>query len=255
MQRERAVITGIVLLLVVLWLGFVVHRSPRFPGSVPGTVLAISGAALMVLPSLAYVAVKRVPRLKRQATARTALRRLLAWHVYGGIVGALLAMLHTAHRFESALGVTLTAVMLATVLSGYVGRYFLGRVSLEIRDKHAVLAQLVTAYNEIALALGEQPQQRALVDASHGHWSALRRRLSLAAGVSDDEAVTLGYRAMELAGSIADLEYAIRTHELFKRRFAAWLTIHIVTSIAFYALLALHMWASIAFGLRWLALP
>lgn len=58
MQGERTVVTGLIVLQLLLWLGFAVHRSPRFPGSLAGTVLAISGAALIVLPSLAYVAVK-----------------------------------------------------------------------------------------------------------------------------------------------------------------------------------------------------
>jgi hypothetical protein len=38
-----------------------------------------------------------------------------------------------------------------------------------------------------------------------------------------------------------------------KRRFKTWLILHIVTAAAFYALLALHIWASLYFGLRWLA--
>ena len=253
MQRERAVVIGLVVLVMLLWLGFAIHRSPRFPGSPPGTLLAISGAALMVLPSLAYVGVKRTPVLKRRIAARMPLRRLLAWHVYGGILGSVLAILHTGHRFESTLGIALTAAMLLTIFSGYVGRHFLGQVSLELREKQALLDQLMTAYNEITCTLAEQPQRLAGVAASSGRWSRLRRRFRLAGDVSDDEAVTLGHRATRLAASIADLEYAIKTHELLTRRFAAWLTAHIVASLTFYGLLALHIWASIHFGLRWLA--
>ena len=56
---------------------------------------------------------------------------------------------------------------------------------------------------------------------------------------------------MRLAESMADLEYAIKTHETFKRWFAAWLKLHIVISLILYGLLALHIWAGIHFGLRW----
>ena len=56
-----------------------------------------------------------------------------------------------------------------------------------------------------------------------------------------------------LAESVADLEYAIRTHELFKRWCSRWLKLHIVLSAILYVLLALHIWASIHFGLRWLS--
>ncbi len=57
---------------------------------------------------------------------------------------------------------------------------------------------------------------------------------------------------MRLAESIADLEYAIKTHELLKRRTSRWLKIHIITSCAFYILLILHIWSAIYFGIRYL---
>jgi predicted MarR family transcription regulator len=50
---------------------------------------------------------------------------------------------------------------------------------------------------------------------------------------------------------VADLEYAIRTHELFKRWFARALMVHIVLSVTLYALLILHIWSGFYFGLRW----
>ena len=54
------------------------------------------------------------------------------------------------------------------------------------------------------------------------------------------------------AESVADLEYAVRTHELFKRWCSRWLKVHIVLSVVLYLLLALHVGAGIYFGLRWL---
>ncbi len=57
--------------------------------------------------------------------------------------------------------------------------------------------------------------------------------------------------AFHVAESMADLEYAIKTHELLKRRFTIWLELHIAVSVVFYILLALHVWSGIYFGLRW----
>ena len=54
-DREGVVVSTIGVLLLLLWLGFAIHRSPRFPGSFSGTMLAIGGAALITLPSLAYL--------------------------------------------------------------------------------------------------------------------------------------------------------------------------------------------------------
>ena len=55
-ERERLVVSGLVVLLLLLWLGFLVHRDTRFAGSLWGGVLSVSGAVLMLVP-LAYMMV------------------------------------------------------------------------------------------------------------------------------------------------------------------------------------------------------
>lgn len=54
------------------------------------------------------------------------------------------------------------------------------------------------------------------------------------------------------AEGVADLEYAVKTHELFKRWFARSLKLHIVLSVVFYVLLGVHIGSGFYFGLRWL---
>ena len=82
-------------------------------------------------------------------------------------------------------------------------------------------------------------------------WSRFRRRMGLARHVGT-RAYALAYRATEVAEHDCDLEYGIKTDELLRRRFKMWLAVHILTSIVFYGLLALHIWAALYFGLRWL---
>ena len=245
--------TGIGVLLLLLWLGFAVHRSPSFPGSLTGTGLAVSGGALLVLPSLAYAAVKRVRPLKRWITPRVPLSRWLAWHVYAGIIGAVLALLHSAHRFDSTLGIALTAMMLLTVFSGYVGRHFLRHVSVDVREKQQLLDQLIATYNHLAGATAAQPVRLAVLAVSANRWSRVRRPVLNAGRTAEDRFLQQAHRAVQVANAIADLEYSIKAHQLLKRRFRVWLVAHIATSIAFYVLLALHVWAAFYFGLRWLA--
>lgn len=248
-ERERLVVTGLVLLMLLLWLGFAVHRSPRFAGSLLGGVLGVTGALLMVVP-LAYSIIKRVPRLKTAVNRRVPMRSLLAWHIYAGVVGPVLGLLHTGHKFESTLGILLTAMMLIVVLSGFTGRYLMSRISQEIRDKQTILAGLQEAYSEAAAALASRPQEAALV-ARAGFVSRI------AAGLFVPETAPSGfaapYRAIRLAESIADVEYAISTHETFKRLFSRWLKFHVVISYLLYFLLGLHIWSGIHFGLRWFA--
>ena len=251
MERERALVSALLAVQLLLWLGFAVHRAPQFPGSFNGTLLGIAGATLMVLPSLAFAAVKRSASLRRSLARRLPLRRVLAWHIWAGIVGSVLAILHTGHRFASTLGIVLTAVMLVTVFSGYIGRHILGKVSLDLRQKQRLLEQLTSAYNDLAKQIAALPERRAGVIGNG--WSRLGRRFSLVRQELEPAAHALAYQATEIAGSIADLEYGIKADDVLRRRLRRWLAVHIAASVLFYGLLGLHIWSSIHFGLRWLA--
>jgi hypothetical protein len=248
-ERERMVVLGLVGFLLLLWLGFLVHRSPRFAGSSWGGVLGVAGALLMVWP-VGYSAVKRIAVVKTWVTRRVRMRTLLAWHVYTGILGAALAILHTGHRFTSPLGRVLTGAMLVAVLTGFVGRYLLGQISEELREKQDMLARSQEAYRQTVEELA-RGREAAPVAASRGALRRMAMKLFAPEEEVAESSRALSRRAVRLAESMADLEYAIKTHELLKRRFAQWLDLHIAASIVFYVLLALHVWAGIYFGLRW----
>mgnify|MGYP002624157202 CR=1 FL=1 len=146
-ERDSAIMGGLTLLMLLLWLGFFVHRSPRFAGSLLGHSIGIAGASLMLVP-LAYSAIKRVTPLKRLVTPLVPMRTLLAWHIYAGIIGPMLVLLHTGHRFESPLGIALTGMTILVVLSGYVGRYLMRHIGAELRDKRRLLQEAERLYEE-----------------------------------------------------------------------------------------------------------
>src|ERR1700733_13378573 len=132
-ERERIVVSGTACVLLVIWLGFLFHRSPRFAGSEAGAALGIAGAVLMLIP-LAYPIVKRIPFIHTRITQHVSIQTLLAAHVYAGIFGPVLAIIHTGHKFDSLLGIWLTTVMLLVVVSGFVVRYLLTYVNQDIQD-------------------------------------------------------------------------------------------------------------------------
>lgn len=243
------VVTGLIVLMLILWLGFLVHRSPRFAGSLAGGVLGVSGALLMATP-LAYALVKRVDSVKNAVTRKVSLRTLLAWHVYTGILGPILGLLHTGHKFQSPLGILLTAMMLIVVLTGVIGRYLLNQVSQEVREKRETLSQLQIEYDAAARELGQHPVP-GLAVVTHGMLARVLARFFLPAVPTANAGGITAVQAIRLAQAIAALEYSIKTHELLKRRCANWLKLHIATSCAFYVLLLLHIWSGIHFGLRW----
>lgn len=244
-NTERLIVSSILAVLVFGWLGFLLHVSPDFAGSGLGAVFGISGAVLMLVP-LIYVFVKRIPFFKKLLTKYISMQTWLTIHIYTGIVGALLALIHTGHKYVSPLGIALTASMLLVVVTGYVLRYLTRFVSLDMKDK---LLLLQTARGDLDSAWGvmeKSAEERKnlpktpLLTAGLGSLG-----LSFASG-SPVGQVTL------LAESVADLEYSIQTDELLKRWFARALTAHIILSVAMYALLVVHVAAGIYFGLRWL---
>ena len=254
-ERERTVVSGLVALMLVLWLGFVFHQSPRFAGSFWGGVLGVSGAVFMLVP-LAYVVVKRIKWLKPRVTKHVSIRTLLAWHIYAGIAGPILVLLHTGHKFVSPLGIVLTAMTLIVVFSGFVGRYLMNRFSTEIREKKVILTKLQAEYQQVAENLAGNPQSSAVLRPFRGFLGQLAASLF----VRDIPAAPILSTALEIASpatmlrlsqSIADVEYAVKTHEMFKKWFGKWSKFHITISIILYVLMALHIWGAIHFGLRW----
>ena len=243
-EREGIVVSSTVGLLLLAWLGFLFHRSPRFAGSGTGAVFGIAGAVLMLVP-LAYPIVKRIRFLKARITSHVSMPSLMTLHVYAGILGPLLAIIHTGHKFNSVLGIALTAVMLLVVASGFAVRYLLTLVAHEIKDK---LLLLQTARGDLDSAWG-------VLEHSPAEMRALPKTPVLAAGLASlGIELPFGGPAGEVirtADGVADLEYAIRTHELFKRWFSRSLTLHIAASFVLYVLLLLHIWSGIHFGLRW----
>ena len=244
-NHERFIVVSVFVVLIFAWLGFLLHVSPRFAGSGLGAVFGISGAVLMLIP-LGYVFVKRIPFFKEHITKLVSLQTWLSIHIYTGIVGALLALVHTGHKYTSPVGIALTATMLLVVVSGIVLRYLTPFVNLDLKDK---LLLLQTARGDLDYA-----------------WGVLEKSAAGRKGLLREPAVTTGLASLGLspapdnsagqvtvlAEGVADLEYSIRTHEVLKRWFSATLKIHVIVSVAFYGLLAAHIASGIYFGLRWL---
>lgn len=236
-MRERAsLIVGLLVVLLLLFpLGYLVHISPRFPGSLAGSLIGITGAALMLI-ALAYPIIKRVPWLKDRVTRRVSMATLLAVHIYAGVLGPIFGLVHSAHKFVSPLGVSLVVSMIVVVLSGYVGRFLLGRLGKAIRSRSGELAALQSGF----AALPESPTDE--LPAGQAGW----RRLFFEAADSQETG-----RA-DVALALADAEYAVRSEQALQSVLQRWLNLHIIVAVILSALLVLHIWAGLYFGLRWL---
>lgn len=206
--------------LVLIVPAFVFHVAPQFPGSLAGGVIGIA-AALLFLGLLSYWIAKRIPWVKEHTKSTISIGALLTFHVYAGAIGALLGIVHSGHKFVSPLGIGLVAAMLIVVATGFVGRYYLAQIGEELRDQQKALGVLRNRYD--ALVRGEQ-------------------------AINRQDAADID----ELLGAMSDLEFQLSERETLKRVLARWVMLHIVAAIVMYALLALHIWSGIYYGLRWL---
>ena len=144
-HQERHTVTGLVILMMVLWGGFILHKAPSFPGSFVGSIIGIIATFFMFIPLL-YMFVKRSKRLKDRFTKWMKMSTFLKWHIYAGIIGPILALIHTGHRFDSLVGIVLTLLMLLVVLSGFIGRYLLAQISTGMREKKKLSFNLLEQY-------------------------------------------------------------------------------------------------------------
>lgn len=217
LERERFVVGGLLLLLGLFTFGFFVHRDPLFPGSLLGGVIGILAAAMMLVPLL-YLIIKRVSLLRPSITRAVSLRSLLTIHIYAGVIAPILGVMHSGHRFESALGIWLTALLLVVPASGYLGRHLLGRLALAAGEDRSALPRLESAFRGLTV---QQPGARA--------------------------------EGTRLVDAIADLETHAETLEGLRRLFSRWLACHTVIALLLYGLLGMHIWSAWYFGIRWLA--
>lgn len=244
-DREGVVVSAVVGVLLVAWLGFFLHRSPRFAGSGAGAAFGIAAAACMLAP-LAYTTARRVRAFGTLIKSLVSMKTLLDLHVYVSLLGALLAVIHTGHKFDSVLGIALMSLLLLVIVSGYAVRYLHTFVALEVKDS---LALLQTARGDLDHAWGllEQSPPQARSTPRWPLFAACMASLGLDASVDPAREVT------RIAESVADLEYAVRMNEKLKRWFGRSLKLHIVLSVLFYLLLVLHIVAAVQYGLRWLS--
>ena len=244
-EKEPIIITGLVVLLLAIWLGFLFHQSTRFAGSLLGGIFAVSGTMLILIPAI-YSLIKRNKKINKMVTQHVSMRTLLAWHIYAGVLGPILVIVHTGHKFHSPLGITLTAMVIIVVISGFIGRYLMAIISKDIKEQQSMLK---IANQDLDHTVAELRTQHVPTKLLQPFRSPIARLF-----LAPDTAIMArepGIRAIRLAETIADLEYSLKTHMLAKSAFSKWLKLHIFLSLVLYALLFAHIWSAIYFGLRW----
>lgn len=230
-ERGDLLATGLVGLLLFFWLRFLFHVDPRFPGSLVGSVLAMVGSLLMVVP-LAYTMAKRLFGMRGST-----LRAFLTLHIYAGIIGPILVLLHTGHKFDNPLGVLLTMMTLIVVLSGFVGRYLLQQTTRQLHEKQEELARFQPAFDAVQHEVVVQAERTGLQRA----WCRLWLSAVLPWAIRDPELRPVVRRGVQLARAMAVLEVSVRLHEQMRRWLKWWMRFHLTLTTVLYLLLVAHV--------------
>ena len=146
--------------------------------------LGYIGAPLM-FSSMFYSGRKWVPAFKKLGSQRG----WFDWHVWSGAIGPMLVMLHTAGKLDNWVSLAIWS-MLATVISGLVGRY----ISTELPD---MASQASLQAVDLERKLAEMRNRHAGVNVADRFYDRLRRRYATVndAGLSG---VRAGIRAIIL---------------------------------------------------------
>jgi hypothetical protein len=107
----------IAVLAITGWYVYVSQRGLPRPGGLIGHSLGIVGFALMLCTETLYTLRKRL-----RSFTMGSMNTWLRLHIFTGIVGPYLVLLHSAGRFHGLAGVV-TILTVAMVISGFVGRY------------------------------------------------------------------------------------------------------------------------------------
>jgi hypothetical protein len=183
-----------------------------------GHSLGILGFGLMLMTETLYSLRKRAMRRPRGS-----MRAWLQFHIFTGIVGSYLVVIHSAWSFNGLAG-WLTIATVAVVISGFIGRYIYTAVPRTadgvIVEAREIQLQLDTARQEVAQARGDAATP-----------SGAERREGRAAA----------RRLRELEGQMAALRWA-------RRGLATWHAIHVPLGMALFVMAFAHVGAAVRYA-------
>lgn len=219
MLRARELIAALVAVVVItIAYGAGIQQAgvPAASGLI-GHGLGIVGFALMLLTETAYSFRKRAMRRPRGS-----MRTWLRLHIFTGIVGPYLVVLHSAWSFNGLAG-AVTAMTLLVVASGFVGRYIYTAVPrsaegviVEVRDLQLRLAEARrAAAGELAVTAVPAAGGGAAIIPSQGPGAATRR-------------------LRELERQMAAMRWA-------RRGLATWHAVHVPIGMVLFTLAFLHV--------------
>jgi hypothetical protein len=234
------------------------------PGGTVGLPLGVAGTAMMTL-LLLYSVRKRVPALRGLGP----LARWLDVHIFLGIVGPLLVVLHSSFKVHGLVALSFWS-MVAVATSGVLGRYLYLQIPRTRAGDELTLAELVAQDSaltdrlrrEFGLdeehlrrldALASPPQPPGLLRALAGMLIAdvnLGRRLR-AFGRESGAPLSLYRPLMRVISQKAQIRRRIVLWDALHRLFHHWHVIHKPFAVVMYLFMIVHVVVASMTGYGW----
>lgn len=259
-----------ILLVTFAYLGGVVWMDGIPPASeIFGHGLGILGFILMLMTEVLYSIRKRS---RRASWGRTS--SWLNFHIFTGIVGPYMVLLHASWKFNGLAGLTLLMTALV-VLSGFIGRYIftalprtvegdeLGTPELQVHLLEQSIAAALLEREQWGAAnpesasrfskrlgisrLDSQQATHQLIDSYRpGFLRGLRREWALR---SLDTLASRSWRQLfELIEHRQMLRRQIKSLATTRRLFSLWHTVHIPMGLALFTAAFIHIAAAIYYA-------
>jgi hypothetical protein len=248
----------VVIVLVTVWYVRLARDAVPQASGLIGHSLGILGFVLMLATETLYSL-----RKHWQGFHFGSMQNWLRWHVFMGLVGPFLVVLHSGWKFHGLAGL-LTALTIVMVFSGFVGRYIYTAVPRTLDGVEVAAAELeqrITTADRELKALGVDPKGMAALSAASvapspwlavlgRHWlrwrqrGRVRRALIGLAGADRARKVQLG--KMLLARH--DLLTRIQALAGVRRVLALWHALHVPLGGVVFTLAFVHVGAAIYYA-------
>ena len=237
MWTERRVTSSLAILFLVLLFGFLLLPVPSYGGSLSGHLVGISGTLVMVY-TLVYP-------FRKRALGKKGKQNPLKHHIYAGLIGPSLVVVHSSHSYASLNATIAFLAMVVIVLSGLAGRYLLRKIGKSEKNLR----------RDISLLREELKRKKAQID-THACAAILEPEEAaeeFGTDISIEPVETEKCEEMvALAEAVVDNEAALQGFSKTKALFKKWLRVHIYLTAFLFAMIAVHVLSTIYYGLRWL---
>jgi hypothetical protein len=237
-----------IIAITIVYLGFVGFNQVPSSSGLFGHSLGIVGFVLMLMTEILYSLRKRY-----MAARWGKMQHWLSFHIFTGLVGPYMVLLHSSWKFNGLAGV-LTLMTMVIVGSGFVGRYFYTAIprTTEGEVMEAQQVQQLIAHNQVQIQQIQQnkPELAQKIDqltqgAGVGWFSSVRNRRRWRE--LEHSLTGLDRRLVSNLGELMERQLTLQQQSSRSgsaRRFLAiWHTIHVPLGVATFTVAFIHIGA------------